>query len=166
MTSCSNLCAQSAVHLELRDQYALGSHADAFTAWRSGALSSEERAARWSSFHDTVAAAVGRGVAFRRLRVVSVPVSPYIAFEYAGAPAAIKAGEDVRWVARFDLRDLLLPAHDFWIFDDRWITWAVFDGEGVVRSREVDDDSELAAHLMTGFERAWQRAVPHAEFEV
>jgi hypothetical protein len=105
-------------------------------------------------------------VSFRRLRVVSVPVSPYIAFEHAGTAAAVKAGEDVRWVARIAVRDLLLPAHEFWIFDDRWITWAVFDGEGVVRSREVDEDPALAAHLMTGFEQAWRRAVPHSEFEI
>jgi hypothetical protein len=30
-----DVCTQSAVHLELRDQYALGSHAEAFAAWRS-----------------------------------------------------------------------------------------------------------------------------------
>lgn len=159
-------CVRSAVHLELRDQYAVDYEDGTYQAWQEGRLDPAEHEDRWDDFQEMVAASVARGVRHRRLRVVSLPASAYIRYEYAGTPPNIKAGEDVRWVSRFDVRDLLLPAHDFWIFDDTRIRWSRFDGEGAVTERTVEHNPRLAAHLMTGYEQAWQRAVRHEDFKI
>lgn len=157
-------CERSAIHLELRDGYAIGDEAGDFAAWKAGEQSDEDRANHWHPFLDDVAAAARRGVVFRRLRVVSTPLSEYIRYERAGTPAIIRSGEEVRWLPRPDARDLLLPSNDFWIFDTRVIRWAFFDGDGNVVDRLVEENPNLAEHLTAAFETAWERGIPHDKF--
>jgi hypothetical protein len=159
-------CHRTALHLELRDAYAVDYEVGEFADWRAGRLTADRYAERWDDFQDWVQAAVARGVAFRRLRVVSTPVSEYTRFEYAGTPANIKSGEDVRWLPRAEARDLLLPANDCWIFDGVLIRWAFFDGEGHVVERQVEENPGLAAKLTDAFDAAWPRATPHHAFVV
>lgn len=159
-------CERSAVHLEVRDSYLIPGEQQQLAAWRAGTLSTEDRAARWNDYLELTATTVARGVEIRRLRIVSEPVSEYIAYEHAGTAATVKAGELVRWLGRAQARDLLLPVNDFWIFDERLIRWAFFAGDGSVASRLVEDAPDLARRLLDAFEPAWERAVPHTEYAV
>ena len=68
-----------------------------------------------------------RGVQFRRARVVSEPIAPFIRFEYEiTATVNIAAGEQVRWLPRRRASDLCLPGNDFWVFDDRLVRFGYF----------------------------------------
>lgn len=111
-------CERSAVHLEMRDTY---SRSDPrFAAWQRGfRYDPEDRSSWWQPWLDLVDRARSRGVAVRRARIVSEPVSEYIRFEYDITFRNVLAGEDVRWLPRRRASDLALPGNDFWVFDDR-----------------------------------------------
>ncbi|MFE4689334.1 DUF6879 family protein [Streptomyces sp. NPDC056749] len=158
-------CSTSAVHLETRDVYAVDEEDQDLKAWRAGGLASvEDRSAWWGAFHDSVADAVDRGVTVQRARAVSLPATEYIRFEHACTPRNVEAGEDVRWLSRDLALGLLLPAHDFWLFDGRLIRWHHFAGDGTHLRDELDDRLGFAEQAAAAFAAVWDRAVPHAEF--
>ncbi|WP_439673973.1 DUF6879 family protein [Embleya sp. MST-111070] len=156
----------SAVHWETRDDYAVDGEDEDFEAWRAGRLSDEEEASWWAPFLDEVVAATGRGVAFRRLRVVSEPVSDYLRYEHVGTGQNIKAGEQVRWLPRARAGDLLLPALDGWVFDERVLLLHHFGGDNRMIGHELVRDAARAAAYAAAFERLWERATPHEEYRL
>jgi hypothetical protein len=108
---------------------------------------------------------VARGVRFRRARVVSEPLAPYIRFEHSMTDATnIDAGEDVRWLPRRFASDLCLPGNDFWLFDDRLIRFHLFSGEGEIVEDELCADPAVIRMCADAFERVWERAIPHASY--
>jgi hypothetical protein len=138
-----------------------------FVAYQRGhRLDIADRSSWWNGWHETVAAANSRGVAVRRARVVSEPLHPYGLYEHDLTAGNIAAGEDVRWLPRRLAADLLVPATDFWVFDDETVLFHHFTGEGQLAQdgREYRDDPALAKVLTGAFEAVWERAVPHAEF--
>ncbi|MFI8810547.1 MULTISPECIES: DUF6879 family protein [unclassified Streptomyces] len=160
-------CTTSAVHLETRDVYAVDEEDQDLKAWRSGELASlGDRSAWWGPFHDAVADAVGRGIAVQRARVVSLPATEYIQFEHACTPRNVAAGEDVRWLPREQALGLVLPAHDFWLFDGRLIRWHHFAGDGTHLRDGLDDRQDVAEQTAAAFRAVWGRSVPHEEFTV
>jgi hypothetical protein len=52
----------------------------------------------WGDHLDIVRAAVACGVTFRRVRVVSEPLSEYMRWEHACTGTNVQAGADVRWL--------------------------------------------------------------------
>jgi Family of unknown function (DUF6879) len=83
---------QSAVHLEMRDDY--GGSSPAFAAWRE--RRPYDRSGPDAAWHALVGRAIQRGVTVRRARIISEPASDYIRFEYEVTPAAnLAAGEHV-----------------------------------------------------------------------
>ncbi|MEU7680752.1 DUF6879 family protein [Streptomyces spectabilis] len=156
---------RSAVHLELRDSYMLED--PEFIAWQEGhRLDRSDKASWWGGWHDVVRAATGRGVAVRRLRVVSEPLHDYARYEYDLTFANLAAGEQVRWLPRREATGLLLPANDFWVFEDELLLVHHFTGEGQLAKdgREYITDAVLAEQHSEAFEAAWQRAVPHVQY--
>ena len=156
---------RTAVHLELRDSYMLDD--PAFIRWQEGHREDpDDRESWWRPWLDVVSATVGRGVAMRRLRVVSEPVSDYIRYEYDGTFTNVAAGEDVRWLPRSRARDLLLPALDGWVMDEQTVILHHFSGDGQWTGprMEVCEDPALAKQIMTAYEAAWDRAIPHEEY--
>ncbi|SFF11181.1 hypothetical protein SAMN05216251_108203 [Actinacidiphila alni] len=156
---------RSAIHLETRDSYMLDD--PAFIAWQNGRrLDITDRSSWWNGWHDHVAAAVSRGVTVRRARVVSEPLHPYALYEYDLTPGNLAAGEAVRWLGRRHAVDLLLPATDFWVFDDETVLFHHFTGEGqlAAEGREYRTDPDLAKALTAAFEAVWDRAIPHTEY--
>jgi len=158
-------CERSAVHLELRDGY---SRADPmFLRWQAGSpVDPVDQDPWWRPWLDLVADTTRRGVAIRRARIVSEPISEYIRFEYGVTSANVAAGEDVRWLPRREASRLLLPGNDFWVFDDRVVLWNHFTGEGETspEGRELDDDPEAVKACAAAFEAVWDRAIPHGEY--
>jgi len=100
----------------------------------------------------------------RRLRIVSLPPTDYIRYEHAVTPYNIEAGEDVRWLSRRDAADLALPGADCWIFDGTAIRWSHFAGDGAYVGEGFTADPKVSAFCAEAFEKAWARAVRHAEF--
>jgi hypothetical protein len=123
VASIDDLChaaAHSAVHLETRDSY-MPADPD-WLDWQAGRKF--DPAERWRGWFDLVAAAVARGVAVRRARIVSEPVSDYVRFEHEVTPGInLAAGEQVRWLPRRRALDLMVPVCDLWLIDNRMLAW-------------------------------------------
>ncbi|WP_371629988.1 hypothetical protein OG892_21385 [Streptomyces sp. NBC_00341] len=160
-------CTRSAVHLETRDVYAADEEDQDLKAWRAGELAAvSDRASWWNSFHDSVAAAVARGVVIQRARVVSSPPTECIRFKHACTERNLAAGEEIRWLPRNQALGMLLPAHDFWLFDGRLIRWHHFAGAGTHLHDELDERRDVAGQTAAAFRAVWDRAVPHQEFTI
>jgi hypothetical protein len=157
---------RSAVHLEMRDVYAVAEEADDVALWDSGAWTIEDGRKSLADWLELVARTVGRRVAVRRARIVSEPVTSYIRYEHALTPLNLEAGEDVRWLPRRAALGLALPANDFWLIDGRVVRFNHFSGAGEAVEPEMSEDPSVAALCSASFEAVWARGVPHAEYEV
>lgn len=160
---------RSAVHLEMRDQYAVGDEADDFNDWlRDGRRDADPSSEYWQPWVDMVSRAVARGVVVRRARVVSEPVTDYIRYEHAGTSVNVHAGEQVRWLPRRLAVDLMLPGADLWIFDGTQVLFNHFSGDGNWSDppMELRSDPSIVKQCADAFEAIWERAVPHDEYEI
>jgi hypothetical protein len=158
----------SAVHLEMRDWYAIAEERQAFAQWRADQRTRTTEADRASrrEWLDLVRAATARGVVMRRARIVSEPVSDYVRFEWAGTPLNIEAGEQVRWLPRRQASDLCLPGNDFWVFDERLVQFHHFSGEGDIVEDELVTGQPVVKLCLSAFEAVWERAIPHEEYRL
>lgn len=156
-------CSTSAVHLEMRDVYTPSD--PWFRAWLAGrGAEFEQRLER--PWLDLVREVTGRGVVIQRVRVVSEPVTDYVAFEHSTTASNVAAGEQVRWLPRRQASDLVLPGNDFWVFDARLVRFGYFSGDGDVLGHELVDDPAVVRTCVVAFEAAWQRAIPHEEYQL
>jgi hypothetical protein len=152
---------RSAVHLEMRDAYALDD--PAFVDWQATGSLEHPQADVWRKM---VSEAVARGVRMRRLRVVSEPLTEYVRWEYELTDGLnIAAGEDVRWLPRRLAAGLMLPAHDYWMFDDRTVKWHNFTADGEDLGDTFTSDPATVAAAVMSLEAAWARAIPHEEYQ-
>jgi hypothetical protein len=159
----------SAVHLEMRDQYAVGDEAEDYARWqRTGERDLDPGSPYWAPWVDLVAGVRARGVTVRRARVVSEPVSPYIRYEHAGTAANLAAGEEVRWLPRPRAATLLLPGADLWIFDSETVLFNHFTGDGQWASPDMElaTDPAIVKQCTDAFEATWDRATPHDQYEI
>ncbi|MGC5364300.1 DUF6879 family protein [Streptomyces sp. DT24] len=156
---------QTAIHLEVRDQYA--STDPDFLEWRESrrTFTPDNRADWWEGWHDVVHDSVSRGVSVRRARVISEPLTEYVRWEYDYAVTNVAAGEDVRWLPRHQAKDLAVPAVDFWVFDRELVLFHHFSGDGVLQEREYVNDEALATWCVKEFDAVWERATPHEEYK-
>jgi hypothetical protein len=156
-------CEGTAVHLEMRDAYRRSD--PAFVDWKAGIPVNP--VTHWAEWFGIVREATRRGVEVRRARIVSTPVSEYIRFEYAvTADLNVAAGEEVRWLSRRRATDLQLPGNDFWVFDSRVVLVNHFDGEADDMNVEFAHDPVLVKLCSSAFESVWDRATPHADFDL
>ena len=156
----------SAVHMELRDSYGVPNETDNFAAFRRGEWDEAKAKVDRRVWLDLVSDAVGRGVAMRRARVVSMPVTEYIRFEYTGTQMNVDAGEQIRWLPRRQTSKLQLPGNDFWLFDDRLLQFNIFDGPGRWAHTDFTEDPDVVKFCAASFEAVWQLATPHNEFTI
>ncbi|MGW0913261.1 DUF6879 family protein [Streptomyces sp. NPDC002784] len=161
-------CTRSAVHLEMRDSYAVDYEKGPFADWRAGYRHDpEDRNSWWRPWLDLVQETVNRGVVIRRARIVSEPASEYTRFLYDGTFTNVAAGEEVRWLPRRRASDIALPGNDFWLFDGRVVRWNHFSGDGASLGGEVWDATPHAAKLCAdAFEAVWARAIPHSQYHL
>jgi hypothetical protein len=100
----------------------------------------------------------------RRARIVSLPVTDYFAFEYAGSWKNVAAGEALRWLDRARASDLLLSGNDFWLIDGQRVLFNLFDGDGRPVGKQLTDDPGIAKAAAVSFDAVWERATDHSEF--
>ncbi|WP_037907033.1 DUF6879 family protein [Actinacidiphila yeochonensis] len=157
---------RSVVHLEMRDAYGVEYEIQGFAAWREGhRRDPDDRESWWRPWLDLVRAVTDKGVAIRRARIVSEPVSDYIRFEHSCTFTNVAAGEEIRWLPRRHASDLALPGNDFWLFDDRLVQFNVFDGVGRWVHTDQTEEPAVARACASAFEAVWQRAVPHDDYQ-
>lgn len=160
---------KDAFHLELRDSYGVAGEATRFGRWLAGERQSYEEVAAWfSDWTDKVRAAIQEGKTIRRVRVVTEPISDYIAFEWYDTPHNVGAGEDIRWLPRHRLPDgLVFPVggNDFWLLDDAQVVVNHFHDDGRSRGKELITDPATVAECVRVRDLLWELAIPHAEYE-
>jgi hypothetical protein len=159
----------TAVHLEMRDLYAVGDEADDFENFlRTGVPNLDPARSFWPQWMPLVQDAVARGVVMRRARIVSEPVTDYIRYEHAITPLNLQAGEDVRWLPRRRASDIPLPGNDFWLLDDTLVQFHHFTGTGdwATDGKERTTEPAAVALCHTAFETVWERGIPHEKYTV
>lgn len=150
---------RSIVHLEARDTY--DPTDPAFVKWQHDG----DTTYAWDTWIDLVGDAVARGVRFRRLRIVSEPVSDYIRWEHAISYGNLKAGEELRWLPRHLAYDLPHPVADYFMYDQRLIAYNFTAGDGTDTGRmEYVADPRKILPVVGMFEMLWERAIPHPDY--
>ncbi|MQY07503.1 DUF6879 family protein [Actinomadura macrotermitis] len=158
-------CRREAVHLEMRDVYAVADEKDRFARWQAGRPPTPaEDEEYWADWTDMIGQITGSGRMVRRARIVSEPVTDYIRYEHEGTAFNIAAGEQVRWLPRRHASDLALPGNDFWLIDSATVVFNHFTGDGEWAANEITADPRAAALCGTAFEAVWQRAIPHQDY--
>lgn len=152
--------SRSLDHLELRDCYSVDYEDERYRQWvaaeRPSRLPREEH-----PWWELTALTIKRGVAIRRARVISEPVSEYIAFEYAGTWQNVEFGERVRWLSRRRASSIALPGNDFWLLDGERVLFNVFDGDGHPVARQLTGDAAVVDLCRSAFEHVWASGIDH-----
>ncbi|MFD9376162.1 DUF6879 family protein [Streptomyces sp. NPDC059999] len=146
-----------------------GDEAEDFVTWkRTGRRDVDPASAYWTPWVDLMRDTVARGVAVRRARVVSEPVTDYIRYEHAGTVVNLHAGEQVRWLPRRRASDIALPGNDCWVFDAEIVLFNHFSGDGDWSEPgwEVRSEPAVARLASAAFEAVWERGVPHEKYSV
>ncbi|MET9244487.1 DUF6879 family protein [Nonomuraea sp. NPDC003709] len=152
---------REAIHLEMRDTYTPDD--PCYIEWQKTEIADVD--AYWHEWREEVTRAVGRGVAIRRARIVSEPVTDFIRYEYElTSPLNIAAGEQVRWLPRSRASDLALPGNDFWVFDEHLVRFGFFGGNGEYVGEELTRDPVQIKLCTAAFEAVWQRGIDHSEY--
>ncbi|WP_333743614.1 DUF6879 family protein [Streptomyces ardesiacus] len=155
-----------ALHLELRDVYAVGEEREVYDAFlRDGSVPVDD-SEFWSGWLPLVQRTVARGVQVCRARIVSEPVTDYIRFEHAITDANLRAGEQVRWLPRRRASALALPGNDFWLIDDRLVRWNIFSGDGQALEPDHTDDPSAVKLCVEAFRSVWDLAIDHADYRI
>lgn len=157
---------RSALHLELRDSYAVDEEKDRFTNFLATGRRDHQAEAKeregWLSF---IRGSVESGKVIKRARIISEPVTDYIRFEWAGTAQTVEAGEEVRWLPRRLASAIALPGNDFWLFDDARAVFNLFTGDGQWAGAEMTTDPAVTRLCKSAFDAVWAAAIPHSEYE-
>lgn len=106
----------------------------------------------------------GTGKRFGRVRVLADPITDYQRFELGRlTPPAVAAGEDIRVLTATRARELTLPDHDFWLFDDTRVAILHFGPDGVIGADLLDDPTAVQPFRDTR-DRAWDASIPYREW--
>jgi len=110
---------------------------------------------------DNIRAIRRAGKEFGRVRMLSEPLTDYLRWQMTITPTNIAAGEDIRLLPASRAKDLELPTHDFWLFDDERLALMHFGESGFLGAEMVTDHDTVARH------RAWRdtavgNAVPYS----
>jgi hypothetical protein len=142
---------REALHLEMRDSYGTEVEIPHLAKWAAGEPDDLSWLQPWCTLVRDVTKA---GRTFRRARIVSEPFSDYQRWAHSLTGPMVDAGEDIRWVPRARVSELMFPGNDFWLFDD----------ELLVVDMPTATDPGLIARCRASFEAAWALSVPHREY--
>lgn len=101
--------------------------------------------------------ATAAGRRFRRVRVVSVPMSDYSRFGVFCSHYTNEAGEDIRYLSRQDAAGL--PDYDYWLFDSRKLVRMHFDQDETFLGGEIIADPTVIVKHNYWRDAAWHYAV-------
>jgi hypothetical protein len=114
-----------------------------------------------------VRTATAQGKSYRRVHIVTEPLTDYVRFECAtGYRLHVTAGEDIRIIPVIgNTWPHDLPMFDYWLFDSRLLLLMKYGPEGALRSTELTDSPDLVAAASIWRDRALERGIPFAEYE-
>ncbi|MFD7308619.1 DUF6879 family protein [Promicromonospora sp. NPDC059942] len=142
----------SAFRLEVRDDYNSPAEQEPLGRWlRDGDLDQGWRA----GWFEQLATWQREGKRFHRVRVVSVPLTPYSEWAIQIAGRSNAEGDDIRYLDRADAGTL--PDYDYWLFDSRLVAKMHFaDDDEFVGFELIDDPAVVVEH------NYWRDAAVHA----
>jgi len=150
---------RTAVRLETRERY----DGPGYDALLSRFLDGKPDDLDWlRPWLDQVREQTGAGRSYRRVRVVSVPLSDYNRWALAVSEHNNAAGEEIRYLDREQAGGL--PDFDYWVFDDERVAKIRCDERDWVLGAELVNDLAEVAVLSAAFEDAWGRSVSRAAF--
>jgi hypothetical protein len=104
------------------------------------------------------------GKRFGRTRVLADPITDYQRFELGRlTPPAIAAGEDIRILTAVRARELNLPKHDFWLFDDTRVA-AMHFGPNGVEGVDLLEGMASVQPFRDVRDRAWHASAPYRDW--
>jgi hypothetical protein len=112
-----------------------------------------------------IEAAVEAGKVFRRVHVVTEPLTDYLRYELGWSyPPNVEVGEDIRILPTQAGHWPALPRHDYWLFDssDLWVM--DYADDGTFRwIEQVDDPNTIVRHAFWR-DAALHLAVPYRDY--
>jgi hypothetical protein len=151
----------TAFRLEVRDRYDPPYETESVRKFLAG----EPDDLAWSeSWLSMVREAIAAGKHFRRVRVVSIPLTDYSRVGVWASQFTTAAGEDIRYLERDRAEAEGLPRHDYWLFDSRTLVWMHFDDTDRCVGCEVIDDPTVIVQHNYWRDAAWHHAVRRDDF--
>ncbi|MQY06133.1 DUF6879 family protein [Actinomadura macrotermitis] len=154
--------ARDVLKIELRDYY--GTDAALFDNWRSGNLDAvTTHYRRWLEYFTTAYVEAGRS--FKRVRVVSEPLSDYQRMAVTHSGITVDAGEGLRWLPRRLVSAEAMPGNDCLILDGSAVVFNVLNADAsVLVEAQYSTEPDVVKFCQDAFERAWHLAVAHHEY--
>jgi hypothetical protein len=106
--------------------------------------------------------ASAEGRQFRRVRIVTMPLTAYSRFGVWCSQFTNGAGEDIRYLSRD--RAAGLPDYDYWLFDSRLLVRMRFDDGGRFEGGEVIEDAAAIVQHNYWRDAAWHHARQRDDF--
>ncbi|MDQ2789628.1 MAG: hypothetical protein DLM60_13810 [Pseudonocardiales bacterium] len=153
---------REALHLEMRDSYGTAVEIPHLAKWEAGEPDDIDWLRPW---FDTVRAGTQTGKVFRRVRIVSEPVSNYQRWVLKDSHLFVEAGEDIRWVPRSRVSTIALPGNDYWLFDGQVVVFLIFAASGLVVDRQKTSDRTTIELCRTAFDTVWTLSIPDSEYQ-
>ncbi|MFI6320736.1 DUF6879 family protein [Nonomuraea sp. NPDC050556] len=155
---------RTAFRLEVRDQYDAPDEVERFRKFLAGEgydTASRLAAPWWQMIHKATSE---QGKQVRRVRVVTEPHGDYTRYALVGARINLDGGEDIRYLPRDRAREIGLPEHDFWLFDERLVAWMHFDDNGALTSTELIEEPAVVEQHLAWQALAWEHAIPYDDY--
>jgi hypothetical protein len=119
----------------------------------------------FDSWLDGVRGRAAEGRFFRRVRVVSVPMTDNARYSLWLSQFNNQAGEDIRYLDREDADRLELPDFDYWLFDSRRVAKMYFDeDDDRFIGFEIIEDPAVVVELNYQRDAAWHHATTRDDF--
>lgn len=151
----------TAWRLETRRGYASDRRGEKWQRWLAGEDITREPDNRWRL---NVRSQTAAGKRFERVRIVDDPPTEGQRYLLDSAPGNVRAGEDIRNLARVDAVRLELPEDDFWLFDSRVLMKFHFDDEDTTLGVELLEDGPEVRTACQARDTAWHHAVPTIDY--
>lgn len=141
--------------LELRDHYEIDRKL--IDAWRADDREFLER--RRVANQDDIEGLKAKGINYRRVRVVSEPLSEYqrMAVEIANPT------EQLRWLPRPEAASIALPVNDCLIRDDL-VVFNLLGGNNESVGMQLSTDPDVVKLCVETFEQAWSIGRPNGTY--
>ena len=149
---------RESMHMEMRDSYGTEVELPRMEKWAAG----ESDDLAWlQPYCDEVRTNVAAGRSYRRVHVVSEPLSEYHRWSYSVMQPLVTAGDDIRWVPRRLVSSIAFPGNDFWMLDLRLVIFHHYSGDGGNIDFTTSTDPHDIELCRRAFEAVWPLAIPH-----
>lgn len=154
---------QEALHLNMRDSYGTETELPHLASWKASDPDDLTWLDEWremSDWCDLMRESTAAGKVFRRVSIVSEPLSEYHQWSRIFERAMAVSGQDIRRVSRRRVSELCFPGNDFWLIDDELVVFMHYHGSGLVADRVPTTDQAVIRRCRDSFEAVWPLGTP------